>query len=50
MILEDTDLLLEHFQYLEQVISGLQKDSQNTIIFLAKKKHYILLQKKKNLF
>ena len=46
MILEDTDLLLEHFQYLEQVISGLQKDSQNTIIFLAQKKALYSFTKK----
>lgn len=35
MILEDTDLLLENFEYLETMISGLQEDSHNTILFLA---------------
>ena len=35
MILEDRDLLLENFEYLEQMISGLQSDSKNTILFLA---------------
>ncbi len=35
MVLEDTDLLLENFDYLETMISGLQEESQNTILFLA---------------